>query len=98
MTSVGQRVGALISANGGVVKFLGFGTRIEDKVPPANAGGFGQMLNEMGHTNICLKMDDGTEVFGCECWWGPEESIKTKFEGWEFEKISINDHRSGKDA
>lgn len=94
MAAVGDRVGALMSAGEGVVKVFGFGVRVEDKVPPANAGGFGAVLHQAGATNPCLKLDSGKEVFGCECWWGPEDAIKRKFEDCTFEEVDIDEARA----
>lgn len=93
MVKVGERIGAIVSAKNGVVELLGYGVRVEDKVPPSDAAGFGSMLHSAGATNICLQLDDGSEVFGCECWWGGEEAIKSKFADFTVENITVADFR-----
>lgn len=94
MVNVGDRVGAIISAKDGVVNLLGYGVLVEEKVPPADALGFGSILHEIGKSNPCLRLDDGSEVFGCECWWGSESAIKAKFANFTVNNVSIADCRS----
>jgi hypothetical protein len=74
---VGQRVGAVMSAEGDTVYLLGYGTYEGDQIPPAelNVQFFGMSLDR---PNPCIKLDNGKLVFGCECWWGPEDVIKSK--------------------
>lgn len=90
---IGERVGAIMSAKDGIVNLLGYGVRAEDKVPPENASGFGSALHNAGIPNICLLLDSGKEVFGCECWWGPEEAIKKNYEGWKVVEVDIDEVR-----
>ncbi len=94
MAKVGERIGAIVSAKDGVVELLGYGVRGEDAVPPSNAVGFGAVLHEAGAPNPCLKLDDGSEVFGCECWWGSEEAIKSKFANFTVKNITVAEFRS----
>lgn len=94
MTTIGDRVGAVQCANNGVVKLFGFGVRIADKVPPADAIGFGSILYEAGIPNPCILLDDGKEVFGCECWWGPEDKIKSMYADWAVETVDIAKKRA----
>jgi hypothetical protein len=93
MVKVGERIGAVMKAKEGVVHLFGYGVRIEDKVPPANAGGFGSLLHEVGAPNCCLRLDNGDEIFGCECWWGDEESIKKRFANYTVVQASISEIR-----
>ncbi|WP_339119009.1 hypothetical protein [Halomonas sp. BMC6] len=93
MAKVGERIGAVMKAKEGVVHLFGYGVRIEDKVPPANAGGFGSLLHEAGAPNPCLRLDNGVEVFGCECWWGDEESVKKRFANHTVVQASISEIR-----
>lgn len=39
--------------------------------------------------NPCLELDNGKLVFGCECWWGPEEQVKAQLA--MFEKVEVID-------
>ena len=31
--------------------------------------------------NPRITLDDGRVVWGCQCWWGPEEAIRKRIEG-----------------
>lgn len=75
----GDRVGAMLSEEGGIVNFLGFGTFEGHEVPPAEGGpSLTNLLHQEGKENPKIKLDNGDVVWGCECWWGPEEQIKAK--------------------
>ncbi len=62
----GERVGAMKSANNEVVNLFGYGVYKGRQPCP--------LLDNI--PNPCIELDDGTIVWGCECWWGPEERIK----------------------
>ena len=70
MATVGDRVGAVCSANDTEVRFFGYGTYAGDEIPPKEAGGF-----NLGIPNPKIELDNGKAVFGCECWWGSEEKV-----------------------
>lgn len=72
----GIRVGALLSSEDGVVDFLGYGVYLGDVIPEDAVGWIAEMLRESQTTNPCIKLDSGKYVFGCECWWGPEEDFQ----------------------
>lgn len=72
---IGERVGALLEITDAAY-LIGYGVRLEDEIPVENAIGFGPILNENGITNPTLLMDDGTKVYGCECWWASERHVK----------------------
>jgi hypothetical protein len=74
---VGGRVGAILSAEEETVYLLGYGVYQGRHVPPAGSGVklFGR---EMHLPNPCIELDSGAKVYGCECWWGPEEKIKAQ--------------------
>lgn len=81
MHPVGTRVGALLSADKECVRVLGYGRYVGDEIPPADLPGIGdrgllQIIAEMGRANPKIVLDDGTVVYGAECWWGPEERIQ----------------------
>ena len=85
----GQRVGAIFSAKDSVVQFLGYGEYVGDKIPPANIGGF-----NLGLPNPKIRLDNGEIVWGCECWWGPEEKIRKSLELYDnIVTISIEEER-----
>ena len=67
MAAIGQRVGAILSADKNVVYLLGYGVYDGDMRHP-----------ELGFPNPRITLDGGGHVWGCECWWGPEAMIKEK--------------------
>ncbi len=72
MHEIGERVGAIRDMDGkGNVNFFGYGVYEGDKPCP--------WLDNMD--NPVIKLDTGKTVWGCECWWGPEDEIKKKLEG-----------------
>jgi hypothetical protein len=60
------RVGALLDAHGDSVRLFGYGEHLGNQ-PCEKLG---------GRPNPKIKLDSGKIVWGCECWWGPEEKIK----------------------
>ena len=62
---VGDRVGAILSANATTVNLLGYGVYDGDL-----EGGPAPFPNPR------ITLDDGRIVWGCECWWGAEEQVK----------------------
>lgn len=63
--NVGDRVGAILSANDTTVELIGYGVYEGRAIHP-----------ELGFPNPCIKLDNGNLAWGCQCWWGPEEKIK----------------------
>lgn len=89
---VGTKVMAISHAADGKVYVFGRGTYIGDKDPadpsyPTPTGAF------MGANNPCIKLDNGQHVWGCECWWGPEDVMMQKFGGREEVAIDIDKRR-----
>ena len=64
---VGERVGAILSANSEEVQLLGYG--VYD-------GMFEHPEFEIPNPRITL--DDGRVVWGVDCWWGKELAVKNK--------------------
>ena len=95
MTKTGDRVGAVLSAKNGVVKFFGYGIYVGDFIPPPNAIGMGPIFHDGGIQNPRLDLASGKSVYGCECWWGSEEAVKKRFEGYIFEEVDIDEIRRG---
>lgn len=75
MRKIGDRIGALRNADKGTVYLLGYGTYQGEEVPPDDVMGPIGRLGLYGVKNPKLVMDDGTVVWGCECWWGSPEKI-----------------------
>lgn len=93
MAQLGERVGAILSSDNGVVKFLGYGLYEGDypypgTVVPIFEDVFGEDTEEHRRTyeELChqfdnprIKLDSGDYVWGRECWWGPVARIKERF-------------------
>jgi len=62
---IGDRVGAVQSADEKEVRLFGYGIYEGDMPHPV-----------MKMSNPKIRLDDGRVVWGCECWWGPEKQIK----------------------
>lgn len=85
---VGTRVFAVLGARDGVLRVFGAGTLIGNKNPkqeelPEPIGAF------FSDTNPCIQLDDGKYVWGCECWWGTEKAIRTRFGRYE-EEVTVD--------
>lgn len=88
LPEIGERVGAISHATEDTVYLLGFGVYEGDHVPPPEAGGF-----NLGIANPRIKLDNGKTVYGCECWWGSEERIKSTFGTRKIVEVDIDDAR-----
>ena len=66
----GDRVGAVLSADGTTVKLLGYGTYEGEEIPPR---GF---FHKAGVSNPKIQLDNGNIVWGYQCWWASEEKVK----------------------
>lgn len=92
MKQKGDRVGAIISASSDTktVKFAGYGIYKGDEIPPKGIEIMGMDLHDMGHTNPRIDLDNGHTIWGCQCWWGPEDVVKHHMEAYEKEGFTIN--------
>jgi hypothetical protein len=92
---LGDRVGAILEAKGERVEFLGYGVYEGVKSIGGEAAGWlAEIGRELGHSNPCIRLDNGDIVWGCECWWGSEERIKQELLKYkEVVTISIRDAR-----
>lgn len=84
-----MRVGAILGANQDAVEFLGYGEYVGDEVPPPEIN---PLLN-VGSPNPKIVLDNGDVVWGCECWWGPEEEIKDSIKDKTIVNITIGQAR-----
>lgn len=90
---VGQRVGACLSADMEEVVLLGYGVFQGEQPTPAD-GPIG------GLESPCIKLDNGDVVWGYECWWDNEESMKKMVQhykdlGVPVREVRIADERAG---
>ena len=84
----GMRVYAFKSCKQNIINFYGFGTYLGDFNPP-------DFEDFPGYTNPKIQLDNGHIVWGCECWWGPEEEFKKFAEGKEIIVVEPEDDRTG---
>lgn len=71
----GTRVFAAADLVGGVLRLYGRGVFVGEEVPPPGIALFGIDLHAIGRANPKIVLDDGTVVWGCECWWGAEGAL-----------------------
>jgi len=79
----GDRVGAIGKADCERAYIYGFGTYSEE-IPPPDPRGERGMVDFVHHANVTnpkITLDDGTVIWGAECWWGPEKEIKEFLKG-----------------
>lgn len=89
-----------------IVEFFGYGVYLGDySMPEADAdiprpvGFMGNMLVQAKEEdgidvkNPLIRLDDGSYVWGCECWWGSEERVRSTLEGRAQRTVDINDVR-----
>ena len=91
---IGDRVGAIVSADQKQVKFLGYGILVEEEVP-RGIKGMGEILSARGETNLTILLDSGKKVYGCECWWGPEAKIREMIGDREVVMVTPEAMRAG---
>lgn len=73
----GERAGAICSMNDGNLVLFGYGTYKGDLIPEGdNLQGMPALLKENKVPNPRIDLDSGETVYGCECWWGPEDKVK----------------------
>lgn len=63
----GTRVGAILSADDKTVHLLGYGVYDGDFKPPVEL---------FFAENPRITLDNGSVVWGYQCWWGAEEQIR----------------------
>lgn len=90
----GERVGAIFGAKGKKVQVFGNGVYEGDFVPIEAIGQFADDCRKHNRPNPRIRLDSGFVVYGCECWWGNEEAVKSRLEeykknGYEIEVIDI---------
>ena len=71
-----RRVGAIQKTDAETVYLFGYGIYLGCEVPPLGTYCLGVDLHEEAHPNPKIRLDSGDIVWGCECWWGGEESVK----------------------
>jgi hypothetical protein len=93
---VGDRVGAILGFKDGIAEFLGYGKyEGEQPVSEEAVGMFAELCRMSGRSNPCILLDNGKRVYGCECWWGSEEKIKSMLQtAKEVKEVDIDEVRA----
>lgn len=91
---VGEPVIAVLSANENTVRFLGFGVRAEDRVPEEAVGWMADALREHQVPNVCIELENGKRVYGCECWWAARDSYDKVVGTATIEHVDIDEVRA----
>lgn len=91
---VGSRVGAISHSENNTLYVFGFGVYDGDFVPDTAAGTMGKTLQQVGAKNPKITLDNGKVVWGCECWWGPEDEVKQRLERFTVVETDIDEVRT----
>lgn len=92
MISQGTRIFAICDIDEDKKEVVCFGGGIyadEEETPP---GVFMAGL-EIRSDSPKLVLDSGDVVYGCECWWGPENNMLTLINGYHRTYISVTEYR-----
>lgn len=89
----GSRVFAIRDANDKSIFIYGFGCYEGDHVPPPGIKMWGLDLFEHNFPNPKITLDNGKVVWGCECWWGPEEKFQQVAGNRRVEEVDIEADR-----
>lgn len=97
--SPGTRVGAVLSGDKDSINLLGYGVYegdfvFGDTASTAPVGFLADGLREHGLPNPRIRLDSGQVVWGCECWWGPEDKVREMCEGREVVMVDIDARRA----
>lgn len=74
MVKIGEEVIAVQSLEKGHLKVFGKGIYKGDHVPDKDP------FNEAGIKNPCIELEDGSYVWGFECWWGSREGFAKQYD------------------
>lgn len=79
----GDRVGALSHTDRDAAYAFGFGVYEGAKIPDRG------ILSELGIASPSILLDCGGRVYGFECWWGPEEKVRSIIGGRRVELVPV---------
>lgn len=89
----GERVGAVMNTSEKEVNLFGFGIYAGREIPPPGIKFLGIPISETGAKNPKIILDNGKIVWGCECWWGPEEKVKNMIGERKIVEVDIEKER-----
>jgi len=101
MFKIGDRVGAILGTDKGdeVIDFLGYGNYDGEHAPVEAVGFMADCINDANKKapeiikNPRIKLDSGSIVYGCECWWGGADAVKKHLEGKTVKLVDIDQVR-----
>lgn len=90
-----ERVYAIVGKrDDGTLGVFGPGVYRGDEVPPADTPGWPGDIGRAGIANPAILLDTGEVVYGCECWWGPEDATLKSIEGAELVTETVASYRA----
>lgn len=90
-----ERVIAVSHTDADSIYIFGRGTLVGREVPDESAvGAFADFLRHRNEKNPKILLDNGSVVWGCECWWGPEADEATFIGGRRVVEVSIKAARA----
>ena len=89
---VGMRVGVLREANETTVYLYGYGTYEGEKIPDGT-GPVAEALRLADCPVTVLRLDSGEAVYGFECWWADEETVRRVIGDREVVQVSVKEDR-----
>lgn len=90
---MGKEMFAMSHADDEAVYLFGFGTYEGEEIPPADSVGNAKLMHDQGQPNPKIKLEDGTIVWGCECWWGPKDRFDEQRGDRPIVKADLNEWR-----
>lgn len=86
---IGTRVGAILGGSNEEVEFLGYGKYMGEDIPIEAIGFMADLIRDTKRKNPKIELDSGEVVYGCECWWGSEEKVKSMLKNKKVNNVSI---------
>jgi hypothetical protein len=80
MLNIGDRAGVILKEEGGFIFLIGYGVYLGKEIPVEAVGPMAEQLRKDEVPNPKIKLDSGSVVYGCECYWGDESGLKRKIE------------------
>jgi len=92
----GDRIGAILSVDDEkkVIELCGYGVFDGYEIPPRDEkkeleNWLYEAVVKNKVENPKLKLDDGRIVWGCECWWGDEDTVKRICQDQHFTVVMV---------
>ena len=95
---IGDRIGVILHAENDTIYIYGYGEYKGESVPSVQAKGIiASILRDSNIENPQILLDTGETIWGCECWWGPEEKVKVQLKNYKnVVTVSLSEERTKK--